>query len=520
MGQHGLRCLYRMVVAGAMGALVAACAVLPPLDGRSETHAYTDTAQTRLGQSLSGGVAAHPGQSGIYALPVPSDAFAARVLLASVAEKSLDIQYYIWHDDQTGTLLYEAAWRAAERGVRVRILLDDANTPGLDATIAALDAHPNIEVRLYNPLMQRQARLVNFVTDFTRVNRRMHNKSFTADNQATIVGGRNIGNEYFAAGEGVAFADLDVLAIGPAVRKVSEAFDLYWNSPSAYPAARVIAPAAADGAAVLEARFDEVRAGTEAIVYVEAVRGTPLVQDLLAGRLPLEWASAEVVRDDPAKTLDTEGRTDVLLLSALLPAIGRPERFFDLVSPYFVPGVEGTAMLQRLAQGGVKVRVLTNSLVATDVPSVHAGYAKRRCDLLRAGVELYELKPSASVRNITTKGESGASSTVQLHAKTFELDHQRIFVGSFNFDQRSAHLNTEMGLVIDSPVLARRISDALDTDLAQNAYTVRIAADGRCPEWVERTAAGDVNHDVEPGTRASQRAWIRFLEELPIEWLL
>jgi len=210
-----------------VASLLAGCASLPPLEGRSETKALTDTSGTRLGRAVAPDVAAHPGKAGIHAMPVATDAFAARVLLAAAAEKSLDVQYYIWHGDQTGYLLYEAMWRAAERGVRVRILLDDANTKGLDETIAALDAHPNIEVRLYNPLMQRDARLMNFVTDFERVNRRMHNKSFTADNQATIVGGRNVGNEYFGAGEEAEFSDLDVIAIGPVVREVSTEFDLY-----------------------------------------------------------------------------------------------------------------------------------------------------------------------------------------------------------------------------------------------------------------------------------------------------
>src|SRR5262249_3594442 len=204
----------RALLAIALAALGAGCASLPSQEGRTQTSAMTDTAATRLGRAAAPLVAAHPGLSGVYAVPVPSDAFAARVLLAAAAEKSLDIQYYIWHGDQTGYLLFEAVWRAAERGVRVRILLDDANTKGLDETIAALDAHPNIEVRLYNPLVERNARALNFVTDFERVNRRMHNKSFTADNTVTIVGGRNVGNEYFAAGEGVAFADLDAIAIG------------------------------------------------------------------------------------------------------------------------------------------------------------------------------------------------------------------------------------------------------------------------------------------------------------------
>jgi len=499
-------------------ALVSGCASLPSLEGRNETTAITDTAGTALARAVAPLVAAHPAQSGIHPLPIPADAFAARVLLAAAAEKSLDIQYYIWHGDQTGYLLYEAVWRAAERGVRVRILLDDANTEGLDGTLATLDAHPNIEVRLYNPLLQRSARLLNFVTDFTRVNRRMHNKSFTADGTATIVGGRNVGNEYFGAGEGVEFTDLDVIAIGPAARDVSREFDLYWNSASAYPASRIIGNAPVDAAATLESKFAEIRADADSVAYARAVRETRLVQALLGGELRFEWARAELVRDDPGKTLDTSGRTDVLLLAALLPAIGQPQTSFDLVSPYFVPGEGGTEALEDLARRGVKVRVFTNSLAATDVPPVHAGYVKRRCDLLRAGVQLYELKPSATRAEKKLKTEPGSS--VQLHAKTFALDGARIFVGSFNFDQRSAHLNTEMGLVIESPYLAQRLSSALDVALPGVAYAVRIAGDGRCPEWVERTPAGEIVYMEEPQTGAGERAWVQFLRALPIDWLL
>jgi putative cardiolipin synthase len=501
-------------------ALVSGCASLPSLEGRKETYAVTDTGATRLGRAVAPDVAAHPGKAGIHAMPVPTDAFAARVLLASAAEKSLDVQYYIWHGDQTGYLLYEAMWRAAERGVRVRMLLDDANTKGLDETIATLASHPSFEVRLYNPLMQREARLANFVTDFERVNRRMHNKSFTADNQAAIVGGRNVGNEYFGASEETLFTDLDVIAIGPVVREVSAEFDLYWNSASAYPATSIIPAAGADARAKLEAKFAEVRVDPASVTYIKALRETELVQQLLAGRLPMEWANAQVVRDDPAKTLDSSARTDVLLLSELLPAIGQPKTSFDLVSPYFVPGDGGTDALEKLAKSGVQVRVLTNSLAATDVPAVHAGYAKRRCDLLRAGVRLYEFKPTGSEHEKEAESRVGSSSTGQLHAKTFALDRDRIFVGSFNFDQRSAHLNTEMGLVIDSAPLAQRLSTTLDRDLDKTAYEARIAPDGRCPQWIERTASGEVVYDVEPETSAGQRSWIQFLEMLPIEWLL
>jgi len=509
------------IAAIALAALTAGCATLPPLDARHETHAVTDTDATRLGRAVVGDVAQHPGQSGIYALTAPTDAFAARIILAYTAEKSLDIQYYIWHADRTGLLLFEAAWRAAERGVRVRILLDDANTGGLDEILAALGTNPNIEVRLYNPLVPRSARLLNFVTEFARANRRMHNKSFTVDNEVTIVGGRNVGDEYFAAGEGVAFTDLDVMAVGTAVHDVSNAFDLYWNSGSSYPATSLLAPAGADARAMLEARFAATRADPGSAEYLEVLRHAVLVRQLIAKALPLDWATAHVVRDDPEKTLDTKARRDVLLLSELLPAIGSPKASFDLVSPYFVPGEAGTTALLQAAQRGVKVRVLTNSLAATDVGVVHAGYVKRRCDLLRGGVHLYEMQPTAA-KNAGDERAPGpaSSSSVQLHAKTFALDGARIFVGSFNFDQRSAHLNTEMGLVIDSPVLAQRLSSAFDHQVPKIAYEVHLAADGRCAEWIEHTEAGDVRYNADPGTSVGRRAWIDFLSILPIEGLL
>jgi putative cardiolipin synthase len=222
----------------------------------------------------------------------------------------------------------------------VRLLLDDANTKGLDSTIAALDAHPNIEVRLYNPLMERNARLLNFLGDFSRVNRRMHNKSFTVDNQVTIVGGRNIGNEYFGAGTGVTFADLDVIAAGEAVREVSTEFDLYWNSASAYPATRIVGAPDPTAARDLEARFAATRADPQSVVYLDAVRTTPLLRNLIERTLPIEWTTAHVVYDDPVKTVEGE-RRDILLFTQLTASFGRVEKGLDLVSPYFIPGEGG-----------------------------------------------------------------------------------------------------------------------------------------------------------------------------------
>ncbi|HEY2817785.1 MAG TPA: phospholipase D family protein [Casimicrobiaceae bacterium] len=510
------------VIIAVFALLASGCAGLPSLENRTTTTAFVDTAATLLGRAVAADEVANRGKTGIHSLPDPHEAFAARLLLAGAAEKSIDAQYFVWHDDQVGYLLFHALWEAAERGVRVRALLDDFYTGGLDPTIAALDAHPNIEVRLYNPLTERNIRTLNLMTDFARVNRRMHNKSFTVDNQVSIVGGRNIGNEYFAAGSGVAFADLDVIAVGSAVRDVSKEFDLYWNSPSAYPAAALIGAANADDAQKLQAVFASTRANPKSVAYLETVRASHIVSDMLEHRLGFEWVNARLVYDDPAKTLDSKAGADVLLFPELVSAIGPAESSFDLVSPYFVPGEGGTTALAALAGRGVKVRILTNSLAATDVKAVHAGYANRRVELLRAGIILYELKPTAPEEpSEHNQPWFGLASESALHAKTFAVDRNRGFVGSFNFDPRSHLLNTEMGLVINSPTLAQRLGQTFDTAVPLLAYEVRLAPDGQSLQWIERTASGETRYyETEPGASWLLRRGIDMLRVLPIEWLL
>jgi len=499
---------------------LSGCASLPPPAGRTETTALTDTGGTLLGRAVAPSIAANPGKTGVHPLFDPRDAFAARIAFAGAAQKSLDLQYYIWHGDTVGNLMFEALSRAADRGVRVRLLLDDHNTAGLDRAIAALDAHPNIEVRLYNPHVHRDARSLDFVTEFARVNRRMHNKSFTADNQVAVVGGRNIGNEYFGAGSDVVFADLDVAVVGAVVPEVSREFDLYWNSPSSYPAAAFAGTAGADGARDLQEKFAQTRSSPEAAAYLEAVRTSPLVARLVERKVAFEWTGARVYHDDPAKTLDADERVDDLLFPKLLEAMGRPRERLDLVSPYFVPGDGGTALLVAAAGRGVRVRILTNSLASSDEPAVHAGYAKRRGDLLRAGVRLYELKPTAATEAQAKRDGFEPKGSAGLHAKTFAVDGARIFVGSFNMDQRSMHLNTEMGVVLDSPALAQALGQTFDRTIPEVAYEVRLDSDGRTPYWIERTANGEVRHDTEPATTAWQRMGVEVLSILPIEWLL
>ncbi len=490
---------------------------LPTLEGRSASTVLRDTADTRLGRSIEPLVGARPGQAGIVALAQGRDAFAARSLLADAADKTLDVQYYIWHADMSGTLLFEALHRAADRGVRVRLLLDDNNTVGLDALLAALDAHADIEVRLFNPFMHRRWRALGYLTDFPRLNRRMHNKSFTADNQVTIVGGRNVGDEYFGAGQAPLFVDLDVMAVGPVVDEVSQDFDRYWASASAYPAARMLPAAEPASLSALAEAASLVERDPAAREYMEAIRSLPFVHALLDGSLPLAWATTHLVSDDPAKGLG-RAAPESLLPQRFAAILGVPAKEIDLVSPYFVPTAAGVAYFADLARRGVKVRVLTNSLEATDVAAVHAGYAKRRRALLEAGVELFEMKRMALTPLARDHGLTGSSGT-SLHAKTFAVDGARVFVGSFNFDPRSVQLNTEMGVVIDSPVMARQVAQAFESAVPQTAYRVRLGTGGEL-QWVEQRDGGQVVHDTEPGAGFWLRATLAVLARLPIEWLL
>lgn len=498
--------------------LFAGCASLPSLDGRVPSTVLPPAGLSRLAASVAPEAQAHPGQSAVYAMPGGTDAFISRALLAAAADRSLDVQYYIWRDDITGMLLLEQLWRAAERGVRVRLLLDD-NGARMDDVLVALEAHPNIEVRLFNPFVQRSLRPLGYVTDFARVNRRMHNKSLTADGQVTIVGGRNIGDEYFGAGEGTMFADLDVLVAGPAAAEVGSMFDEYWNSNSAYPVNLLLGSAAPDAAAALATRFAQTRASAEAQRYVRELERAPLAEFLRMRNLPVQWSRVDLVFDAPAKGLG-RAKAAELLAARLAETLGTATKEVDIVSPYFVPGDMGTVSLTTLAASGVRVRVVTNSLAASDVAAVHSGYARRREPLLRSGVALYEIKPYITQTHSPAAGVGSAgSSSASLHAKTFAIDGARVFVGSFNFDPRSFSLNTEMGVVIHSPSLARSIHSGLDAAVSRAAYRVELAPKGGL-QWTEHGDGGEVRYTAEPRTGWLKRTGVRLLEWLPIESLL
>lgn len=497
---------------------------MPDLSARTPSVALsqTEAQDTALGRAIAPQARQHPGKSGIYALPDAHDAFAARALLARSAQKTLDVQYYIWRGDVTGTLLLEELRAAADRGVRVRLLLDDNGTSGLDSELAALHMHPNIEIRLFNPFVVRQPKILGFVTDFMRSNRRMHNKSFTADNQATIVGGRNVGDEYFGAAEAVLFADLDVMAIGAVVNDVSADFDRYWASESAYPVDLILPKVDAAVLQTLASTAKSVAESRPAAEYMRAIKESAFISQMLQGTLVYEWADTRLVSDDPAKGLG-KAASDAMLTYQLTELLGRPTRNVDLISPYFVPTAAGVEVFTKMAKSGIKLRVLTNSLDATDVAVVHAGYAKRRKDLLEAGVTLYEMRsrlPDTDRKDKDKeKGGPFGSSGSSLHAKTFAVDQKRAFVGSFNFDPRSAHLNTELGFVIESPIMARQIGSSFDKEIPESSYEVRLSESGKIV-WVETLGGQQIYHDTEPETSLFKRAYVAFLSVLPIEWLL
>ncbi|MFA5521941.1 MAG: phospholipase D family protein [Castellaniella sp.] len=502
-----------------IAALLTACGP-PALQEREASLALTtqEGSGTLLGQALAPLAGQHVGLSGVVPLSDSLDAFAARMLLIATAQRTIDARYYIWRDDITGNLLLDALHDAARRGVRVRLLVDDNGTSGLDDRLALLNAQANAEVRLFNPFPFRAFKPLWFLTDFRRLNRRMHNKSLTIDGQATVVGGRNIGDEYFGATQDVAFADLDIMAVGTVVDEVSHDFDRYWNSQSAYPIEQLVTAPDTREAQALEKEEAGTLALPKAQAYLRVVRTSGLVEDLLAQRLAFYWAPVRMVSDDPAKVLG-KAQPQTMLTARLMEILETPTRTIDLISPYFVPTQQGVQAFGQLADQGVAVRILTNALEATDVAAVHAGYMKYRKPLLERGIALFEMRGNHEVNKPREKAGPFGSSGTSLHAKTFSVDGERLFVGSFNFDPRSARLNTELGFVIESEQLADRASRAFDNMIPRFAYQLEQDAEHGIV-WIDRSADNPVRLTTEPSASFWKRLAIRFLSRLPIESLL
>ena len=496
----------------AVAFLFGGCAGLPKDYPRTPSIAFEDHASTAVGRYLDEAAARHPGESGFAIMPHGRQAFAARVMLTELAEKTLDVQYYIWEPDATARLLAEGLVRAADRGVRVRLLLDDMNFKGRDAVIAALGSHPNIEVRMFNPFARRTARAFDFLADFNRVNHRMHNKLLVMDNALAIVGGRNVGNHYFEVDTHANFRDLDVAVGGPVVREVSGVFDHFFNGDWAIPIGALVDRPYTDEDLQAARRTLRERIAGDEYPY-------PLDEDVAALRSGLEaiiddfvWAPGRIVWDDPAEIVRTGGTSR--LLEGFHRRLDELDTEMLIESPYFVPRDRGVEKLKALHERGVRVRVLTNSLASNDVLAAHAGYSKRRKQVVESGAELYELRADAGVirKRLAFFGAKAA-----LHAKAVVFDRKDVFIGSYNLDPRSADINTEAGLYVESPELAAQVIAWMDEGvLPENSYRVLLDDDGGL-YWVTRDDGEEVRYDKDPLSTFGQRLTAGFIRMLPVE---
>ncbi|EGF30822.1 Putative cardiolipin synthase YmdC [Oxalobacteraceae bacterium IMCC9480] len=498
--------------------LLGGCATLPEQVHRTPSVALATPQDTRLGQVVLASLPAGE-QSGFRLLPTGSFAFDTRIALARRAERTLDVQYYLFHGDESGRAIGRELLAAAKRGVRVRVLLDDIATQGQDDLLARLSSRPNFEVRVFNPFAGGRSRLFTRVLaslgDLDRVNHRMHNKLFVADNAMAITGGRNIGNEYFMQGTASNFIDLDVFAAGAIVPQLSAVFDDFWNSDYAY-------PAGVFGTVPLDVEATPASPAS-ALVVADASRDplghAALATEIDAGKLALAWAPASVVADSPDKVAGLSGRNAGATVSHhIVGLMESAQSDVVVISPYFVPGKIGMAAMQRLAARGIRMVVLTNSLAANDSALVHIGYARYRRPMLALGVHLYELSATgAQKRNrLGLFGSSHAS----LHAKVVVVDQRRVFIGSLNLDARSARTNTEMGLVIDSPVLAAEIDGLLRADHDESVYRLRLSARTGALEWVATDDGVEVVYSSEPDVSGLLEFGLWMLSPLAPEELL
>ena len=485
-----------------------------PRYSRTFSTAFKGFASTRLGQFFGPAADRHPGLSGFSLLSHGREAFIVRLALADLAERSLDMQYYMWDGDTTGRIVVDHVMRAADRGVRVRLLVDDPYYKDSDFVKACLDAHPNVEIRLFNPLTNRRWSILDFIFDFRRVNRRMHNKLMVADNAAAIVGGRNIGDIYYGVNTIANYRDLDVLAVGPVVRDLSGVFDQFWNSNSTVPIAAIVDRAhdATDLEGIL-ARLHEAIAAAD-YPY-------PIGQDLdeLAAqsaelRDNLVWARGRIIADDPEAIASGKESDDVI--GFIRGRIAGLKQELLVESPYFVLPAGAQATVKALHERNVRVRVLTNSLASNDMLPAHSGYAKTRRRLLENGMELYELRPDTDAFRPGWSFRSGRSSAA-LHTKAMAFDGEAVFIGSFNLDPRSAVINTEAGLYIESPELAEKLTAYMTTGvMPANSYRVRLEPNGAIV-WETMKDGKRVHYRDEPETQFRRRLVANLLKLLPID---
>ena len=492
--------------------LVTGCASLPTDYPRTESAAIQDYQTTPIGSKYLAEDAQHPGESGFAILRFGHDAFNVRIAMTQVAEKTLDLQVYIWEADETGSILADRLIRAADRGVRVRLLVDDMGVGASDENIAAMDAHPNIEIRIFNPFANRGAKLLDLAIDMNRVNYRMHNKIMIMDNNLAVVGGRNVGDHYFAVNPDTNFRDLDIMAVGPVVRDISDVFDHFWNGKWAYPIAALVDRTftGEDLQAAHANLREKIAAGDYPYSVDEDVTNMFAVLALMKDILV--WAPGRIVWDDPANIKET-GETSTIR-TGFHNKLDTVQESLIIESAYFVVGDGGVARAKELVDKGVRVRVLTNSLVSNDVLAAHAGHANYRKKLLEAGAEVYELRAdSGDIIKKTWAGDSKAG----LHTKAMVFDEESLFIGSYNLDPRSANINTEAGLYVESPELAAQLLAYMDEGVQpENSYRLMLDEDGDLV-WITEDEGAEVRYDKDPLSTFGQRFRSGFIGIMPVE---
>lgn len=518
-----------LILSSCLVLTLPACSTLPKQTPQPIQYAFdTDTSHTELAQIVTPLKEKNPDLTGFHVLYDPLEALAARIHLIEKSQKTLDLQYYIWDNDKIGALALYKIIQAADRGVKVRLLIDDNNAKSMEGIYLALSQHQNIEVKLFNPYRFRSVRPIDMVLDLKRINRRMHNKSFIADNQVALIGGRNMTNQYYNASDNYQFSDVDVMLVGQAVDDISHSFDEYWNNSYAYNVQNIVNSNKHrlryyDLKEQLEKNYDDITTQN----YLNLSNKSNDFENWLEHNVQLDWVKAEIVKDSPDK-IRAKAKKEEHLNFQLTKNLEKPEHSVDLISAYFVPEKKGAERLNDLAQEGVQVRVLTNSFKANDVFLVHAFYQKYRVDLLKHGVELYEFLPAIDAANLNSNTEEISKSVKislkglsrsSLHAKLMALDEKQVFIGSFNFDPRSANLNTEIGVILNSPPLARAVHNTMDANLKKYAYKLVLNPDNQI-NWIKNVPNGTKIYNKEPRMKWWQRAGIKMISWLPIEGMM
>jgi cardiolipin synthase C len=504
-----------LIILAAIGCGLPKNVVRPPSSALMDTH------HTTLGELTAPAEAKHPGESGFLLFNTGEGAIQARVAMADVAQSSIDAQYFQWGRDTVGRVLLDRMMAAADRGVRVRLLIDDYWSSGQDPAFQAIDAHPNIEVRVFNPFSRGRMRVTQLLGRFTELNRRMHNKLFVADGQVAVVGGRNLMDEYFGLGKEICYRDFDLLAIGPVVSEAEAGFDQYWNSKWTYPISSLMKPSSqAKRDRAVERFATRVAADRATFPYALPHDANTALAWLGQFRGKVVWGPAELVHDDPNMVGNPAEAPPGVVWNKMAALTREVEHEVVLENAYLLPNPK-MPTVRALRERGVTLRMLTNSLATTDEVPVNAHYANARPEMVDLGVELYEMKPYAASRELYIARSATSKARLAVHAKAAVFDRKTVFIGSFNLDPRSMNLDTEIVLVVQSPQLAAQFLDAFATDFApENAWRIApVAGEEDDVVWITEQPAQPL---VEPHDPAS--AWQRFVRSierfLPVAHLL